>query len=171
MPTPQPSRQHNKQITLIMKNNHLKIAVNKEPKLPQGGEKIIPCKLKMLGIGAGLAVGTLFGACQKENDTTQIQQHDTDYTFNIHTIISLKDITQIKASADSAEVRKIYFVPYGTWEQFSSNGISNLRKNVFEPALAAAGSKGSGKGNFEDINITPTDSLWMVQQGWTVNQR
>jgi hypothetical protein len=131
----------------------------------------MPYKLKVLGIGAGLAAGALFVSCQKDDDNPPIQQHDTEYTFNIHTIISLTDVAQIKASADSAEVRKIYFVPQGTWEQASSNGISNLRKNMLEPALAAAGSKGSGKGNWADINITQTDSLWMVQLGWTVNKR
>jgi hypothetical protein len=68
MPTPQPSRQHSKQITLIMKNNHLKIAVNKEPKLPQGGEKIIPCKLKKWGFMAMLGAASLLAlnSCGKD---------------------------------------------------------------------------------------------------------
>jgi hypothetical protein len=66
---PQPSRQHNKQITLIMKNNHLKIAVNKESKMPTV-KKIIPYKLKKLGSIAMLGAASLLAlnSCGKDDE-------------------------------------------------------------------------------------------------------
>jgi hypothetical protein len=174
MPMPQPSRQHNKQITLIMKNNHLKIAVNKEPKCPpKGGEKIIPCKLKMLSIGAGLAAGTLFGSCQKNEDTPPIQQHDTEiyYVQGRHQDIAPE---VIKNHTDSSEVRHLYIVPVipnsGSWT-YDTDAITTLINKLLKPAMAVS-SKVKGKGPFYFENpVLPADSLWLVQQGWTVNQR
>jgi hypothetical protein len=129
----------------------------------------VPYKLKMLGLGALATAGTVFSSCEREEEP--IQQHDTYYYFAPAEYEALKNFAQIKASADSAQVRKIYFIPCGTWEYVSADGAHNLRKNVLEPALAIAPTKTSGDGEFEGMaGIHQADSLWYSQNGWKINQ-
>jgi ABC-type glycerol-3-phosphate transport system substrate-binding protein len=115
-----------------------------------------------------IAAATIFAACSKDDDTP-IQQHDTEiiYIPGDHQTIAPE---VIKSHTDSVELRYLYIVPHEGQIRLSTPAITNTINNRFKPAFAVS-NKVKGKGNFDFENpVLSADSLWMVQQGWTVNQ-
>lgn len=105
---------------------------------------------------AVMAIGaaSVLGACSKDNGPG-VEQHDTTYTFAPFQYEQLDDLEQIRRSADSIEVRHIYFEvqsgdEYG-WEGINLNGTI---KHV-DAAFDAARGKGRGKGVFENVTDDP----------------
>jgi hypothetical protein len=103
------------------------------------------------------------------NNELNICQHNTDiiYVQGDHDAVAPE---VIKKHTDSVAVKCLYIVPYdGRWT-YSTSAISNVINNRLKPALGVS-PKVKGKGNFEFMNpVTSADSLWLVQNGWTVNQ-
>jgi hypothetical protein len=141
-----------------------------------------------------MAVASVFYSCKKENPEDQIEkakqecaaqpgenfwnddlsicQHNTTYTFNQDDSSNIDPTDKIKASADSASVCNVYLVPTGQWMNFSGKNISAWVERGLKPAIGVS-PKVRGKGNFEFKPgvIEQSDSLWLVQQGWTVNKQ
>ena len=116
-----------------------------------------------------VAAAIVLAGCKKDEDP--VVQHDTTYTFNKHDVSNINPTDKIKASADSIGVRYIYIVPTGHFINFISHNVTYMITNNLKPAIAAAKGKGKGKGNFEFSPgvATAADSIWLVKQGWTVN--
>jgi hypothetical protein len=170
MPTPQPSRQHNKQITLIMKNNHLKIAANKESKMPTV-KKVFPYKLKKLGSIAMLSTASLLAlnSCNKD-DEPQLPLQTVEYTFGpdgwdeiypaskLSSVGADKNVGIIKIKSDGKNWRKI--------------GADKVLL-ILDPAFSATNNKGTGdKTEINNVTVESIDdSLKLVNYGYLVNKR
>lgn len=131
--------------------------------------KTVPYKLRRLIPMLGLAGATLFTACSKDDEP----QHDVELKFFQGYAEEIEpDI--IKQHADDPSVRTIYLslVNGGNYTNFQTEDISALR-NGLNKRLQIAPHKTRGKGNFRFVPgyATKPDSLWFVQQGWTVNKQ
>lgn len=108
-----------------------------------------------------LAGATLFAGCSKDDKKDEIvPQHDTVYTFAPNTYDNLKNLEQIKRSADSVEVRTIIFrVINGN---YGWNGINfKALLSIFQQAFDAAQGKGEGDGVFK--NVTDNNTIRSVE--------
>ncbi len=129
---------------------------------------VVPYKLKRLIPMLGLAGATLLGGCEKDDDP--IQMRDVNAFFNVDDFSEIKP-ENIKKIAAEPDVRTIYMIPQGYWENLSTENISNMRKNVLQPALDAS-PKAIGAGDFQfwRNEAAKQDSLWYTQHGWTINK-
>jgi hypothetical protein len=130
--------------------------------LPYSWKKLIPTAMLALTPAA-------FMSCDKD-DEPEVPLHDTEYTFNIDTN-EWPTFEQIKASADSSSVRTIYLRPLGNFTGFAQENITGMRNKYFQPTVEIS-PKVRGIGNFEFVpgRVLPTDSLWYLANGWTINQ-
>lgn len=71
-------------------------------------------------------------------------------------------------------IRTIYIMPEGSWSNMFADDITALRMVTFEKMLNYS-PKFRGKGDFNfvvgEASKVPEDSLWYVQNGWTINKR
>lgn len=139
-----------------------------------------------------LVGGTIaFTACDKENepvinpphndghDTTTVIQPEPHY--NVELFFNNKNIDQIhldtiKKHDANTRVDTIYMIPddlAGPGGGFSGGGTTGITKwrNLLQQRFDTS-PKVRGKGDlwFGVGRALPADSLWFVQQGWTVNQ-
>lgn len=136
-------------------------------------KKIMPYNLRKLSLLAMLAAMPAFTACEKDDEDVK-PQHDTTYTFSPTDFSNVSPTTKIEASADSSQVRNVILeVTAGSMGLSAWDGapMSFFINNKLKPAFAAS-PKVKGKGNFKNANtmLSQADSLWLVQQGFTVNQ-
>lgn len=126
-------------------------------------KKIISYNLRKLSLLAILAAIPAFTACEKDED--EKPQHDTTFVFGHE---ALPTDAKITASADSSQVRNVILKS----DELSLGGIGTTPiKNALAPKFALS-SKVKGKGNLKDVYVmNQSDSLWLVQHGFTVNQR
>lgn len=91
---------------------------------------------------------SMFTSCSKDHE---LEQHDTVYTFSRTNPNNLKNLEQIAASADSAEVRNIIFKVVYESEQDTWEGASMTRyyDNLLEYAFRVA--NGKGRGNSDGV--------------------
>jgi hypothetical protein len=131
MPTPQPSRQHNKQITLIMKNNHLKIAVNKESKMLF--KKLNKYNFKKLVPMTMLAVSPIvFNSCSKDETT----KYDITFIWGIDRQDDIYPVTKIQQAASNEEVNSVILESDG--QMWGGIKIELLYKGLLKDALAVS---------------------------------
>lgn len=148
--------------------------------------------MKKLKLFAALCcVAAAFAACDKENepvidpphndghDTTTVIQPEPHYNvelfFNVDDYISI-NLDTVKKYASNNYIDTIYMIPddlAGPGGGFSgglTKGITKLRD--FLQQRIDVSPKVRGKGDFEFYvgRALPADSLWFVQQGWTVNK-
>jgi hypothetical protein len=99
-------------------------------------------------------------------------RHITSYAFSQNNFDAIYPADNVSASADSAMVKGIHFVPEGHFRNFNTENISTFVDLVFKPAMTASKGKGKFKGNLEFTPgvITVPDSVWFVTNGATVNQ-
>jgi len=102
---------------------------------------------------------------------TNDPRHNTTYNFTTTDFSNVKPTDKIKASSDSTLVRYVYLEPKGKFDDMQSGTISAVINNVLKPAMEIS-VKVKGKGNFEFYpgEILLPDSMWIVSNGWTVNQ-
>lgn len=133
-------------------------------------KNVVPYKLKRLIPMLGLAGATMLGGCSKDDDPTQMR--DVNVFFNVDEYSALKP-ENIKKIAAEPDVRTIYMIPQGYWGNLNSTNISNMRKNLLQPAIEAS-PKARGAGDFQfrigEASKTKQDSLWYIQHGWTINK-
>ncbi len=77
----------------------------------------------------------------------------------------------VKKYAADPKVRTIYLEPVGTWTNYDAQRITGLRKSTLEMLLNYSDKiKGRGDFNFYP-GVTPKqDSIWYVNNGWTINK-
>jgi hypothetical protein len=113
----------------------------------------------------GFAGATLFTSCEKDEP-----MRDVELTFSLEKTI---EISEIERYAKDPSVRTIYLVPIGNWQRAERIGIRSLRQKFLQPRLDIS-PKVWGRGNFTfspgEASVIPSDSLWYIQHGWTINK-
>lgn len=108
-----------------------------------------------------LSLSLLVVGCSKDKDELDPETKTTTYTFGPHVYDQIKNIAQIKASADSVQVGKIIFQAtnvspagdsiYG-WKGCNMMGLHN----VLMPAMNASKNKGECRGTLKRVSPTAT---------------
>ena len=140
--------------------------------------KVLPYKLARVLPILGIAGASLFAGCSKEDEPTR----DVEVTFTQHDLWDVIQITPdgtfevsqlIKDYAAQPDIRTIYLVPLDNWKNLGSNGVTAIREKVLEHAINYS-PKVRGRGDFNfwpgAASLVPEDSLWYVQNGWTINR-
>lgn len=135
-------------------------------------KQILSYKLRRaLTIGA-IAGGTLT-ACEKHANEPIIPTRDVELVFddNAKNI----EIENVKKYADMPDVRYVYMIPKNPgWGTYDVNYIHSVREGL-QQRIDINPQKVRGKGTFEFKLGEPSkniqDSLWFVQNGWTIKSR
>lgn len=120
-----------------------------------------------------LAIGgaSMLASCDK-HDEPAMPMHDVELKF-FQAYYEEIEPSIIQTHVQDKSVRNIYLcvANKGDYTNFETNNLSNLRKYLSE-RINIAPNKIHGKGNFrfEPNVVSKADSLWFVQQGWTINQ-
>ena len=117
--------------------------------------------------------GLTLTACDKEKDkTTYRDPYEKELRFNNRNIDSVRANFVQKFAYDTA-CKYIYLTVTddNNFTTQSSIGITNLHK-ILDESIQLAPDKISGRGDFffEKGVATTADSLWFVQNGWTICQ-
>lgn len=133
-------------------------------------KNMVPYNMKKLIPMLGLAGATIFTACSKDDDPVPTRDVNVFFQQAGYEDIQVEKIRKIASQPD---VRTIYLIPQGDWENLSSLNISNIRKNALQPAIEVS-DKVTGCGNFEFKPGVPSevkeDSLWYTMHNWTINK-
>ena len=134
-------------------------------------KRVVPFKLRR-GLAALGVAGAMAGACKKEEpakEPTLVLEIKFD-KYSTEKIMP-DAINDVINQYGEKNIKNIYLVPEGSWTNISSQGISGMRKNGFEPVFNIS-KKIWGKGEFEFRagvpSQVPQDSLWIVQHGWKI---
>ena len=104
-------------------------------------------------------------------DSTKL--HDVEIMFSSIDKGTMLSIDTLQKYIDDKTVRTIYLVPTGHWDGLRSSNITAARKNFFQPRMEMS-EKLRGRGDFDfhlgSASMVPNDSLWYIQQGWTINK-
>lgn len=127
----------------------------------------------------GLAGTSLITSCEKEEPIIIDVPYKNVEIFigpnmaGWYEVDNLKDLAFIKSQADRPDVKNVFLVPVGTWDNMTELGIHNLRERGLTPALNVS-PKVRGRGDFDfypgAASLVPEDSLWYVENGWTINR-
>lgn len=104
---------------------------------------------------------------------TEIEKHSVDLKWFFDYV---EEVTpeNIQKNLDDPTVDTVYLalVNGGDFRHFDGNNIEAMRENFLGPRIEMGKGRVRGKGNFVFYPgvALPADSLWLVQQGWTVNQ-
>ena len=115
-----------------------------------------------------LAGAALLTACEKEEATRDVELPFTHYTSDDRLAFPI-----LQKYVDNPSVRNIYLVAEGDWSMFTANNISGVRDKFFQPRIELSPKiRGRGDFNFKvgEASKVPSDSLWFVQHGWTINK-
>ncbi len=127
-------------------------------------KQVVPYKLKRLIPMLGIAGASLFlGGCEKNEP-----QRDVNLFFYSDKLV---DTSLIQEIASQPDVRTIYLIPQGDWFTCYANNIRILTTNLKPMINASPKTRGQGDFNFfpGEASKVPEDSLWIAQQGWTIN--
>lgn len=136
--------------------------------------KVTTCSIKCAVPILGIAVAAFFGGCKKD-DPEPAPTKDIEIEFDQYSTSKImpKNIQATLDSLDLKSIHYIYLVPVGTWYNLHETALVELRKNGLEPSMALS-PKIKGKGDFNfypgDASRHPQDSLWYVENGWTINK-
>lgn len=136
--------------------------------------------MKHLKIFAALCCAAmLFAACDKTDEPKdpstepEPQKHSVDLKwFQDY----YEEITpeNIQKNLDDPTVDTVYLalVNGGDFTNLYKENVEFMRENSLGPRIEMGKGRVRGKGNFVFYpgRVAPADSLWLVQQGWTVNQ-
>lgn len=130
--------------------------------------KTLPYYLKCALPILGLAGATMFTSCEKEEP---MPTRDIEFKFSENDLTNLTYFALEKAAAQP-DVRYVYMVPVGYYNHWNRVSIRNFRMLQLEPRIELS-PKIRGRGNFDfepgEASKVPEDSLWYVQNGWTIN--
>lgn len=147
--------------------------------------KITPYKIKKLLPILGLAGLSTISSCSKDDDLINMDlPEEITITFSdneFRTVLTLDENQNTIGPSEAIiyyvsqpEIKRIYVKPTGNWRGYRWNFIPAIRKTILEPLINYS-PKIRGTGNFNfvpgDPSRCPEDSLWMTQQGWTVNKQ
>ena len=120
---------------------------------------------------ATIAGATLMPAscCKVETE----EPHDIEIEFDYMDGGTQLDMQLLKDYANDPFVTTIYLVPVRHWNCAMAENITFLRKKFLQPRMNIS-SKIRGRGDFDfvlgEASKVPTDSLWFVKNGWTINK-
>ena len=126
----------------------------------------------------GIAGATLLPACRggqnepEPKPTPVVQKHDTTLYFADMSYDNIAPENIQRYLADT-NIINIYLEPNpSNFDGATTEYITALRELIFTPALNTDPKRVHGRGNFLFYPgvALPADSLWIVQQGWTINQ-
>ena len=120
------------------------------------------------------ALGLLAVACEKESSEPVYRApYEKELRFNDSNEESIA-ISNVQKFALDTACKHIYLTVTddNNYTILSEEGIS-YERNLLSERIALAPEKISGRGDFNFYPGTASiaDSLWFVEQGWTVNQR
>lgn len=147
--------------------------------------KSLSYKLKTALPALALAGGAMMASCEKEEPETpvtptidvEVKISDTD-KYSLATDPYASKITPseiITNYINNPQIRTIYIVPItnGGWGIYNKDYIPILREKFLMPILNLS-PKVRGKGDFNfkpgEASKVSNDSLWFVQNGWTINK-
>lgn len=134
-------------------------------------KKIIPYKLRRALSMATIAGATLMPAsCSKverEEPTRDVVVEFDD--MNLNEQLNKEKLQEL---ANDKSVKNIYLTPIEHWNGWQAASITVLREALLQPCLEMS-PKMRGRGDFDfklgAASKVPTDSLWFVKNGWTIN--
>lgn len=142
--------------------------------------------LKTLVPAILLATATAFSGCNKDkqkekNEETfgYITPKDTVVLYfrtNFQTLVSkdngvieLSDL--LKYYISRPETNMIYAEPVDWWGGVAADAIHMIKTNYLELVINASPKiRGRGDFDFKPGRTTEEDSLWFIQNGWTINK-
>ena len=131
-------------------------------------------KLKRAFSLATIAGATLLPAsCNK--DEPAVEQHDVVVDFSYRDIDKTLDMSTLQKLVQDKTVRYVYLSPYDHWGNYDdTESIYLLRTRALQPLIEMS-PKMRGRGNFDFkpgvASQIPSDSLWFVKNGWTINKQ
>ena len=140
--------------------------------------KTVKYNLKRILPILGIAGATLLPACRggqnepEPKPTPVVQKHDTTLYFADMSYDNIAPENIQRYLADT-NIINIYLEPNpSNFDGATTEYITALRELIFTPALNTDPKRVHGRGNFLFYPgvALPADSLWIVQQGWTINQ-
>lgn len=139
---------------------------------------------KLMTAVLALAGGAMMASCEKEETETQLPPIDVEVKISSIDVRSLFDgpynspergkSELIDYYINNPQIKNIYIVPEkGTWSTYDASDIIASKQKTLIPALSFS-PKIRGKGDFNfkpgEASKIPEDSLWFVQNGWTINK-
>lgn len=131
-----------------------------------------------------LAGGAMIASCEKEEPETQLPPIDVEVKFSTTDRYSLiTDQYDLESPPSelmisyikNPQIRTIYIVPItnGGWSTYNKELIPLLKEKFLMPTLNLS-PKVRGKGDFNfkpgEASKVPNDSLWYIENGWTINK-
>jgi len=133
----------------------------------------VPYSLKCAVPTTMMAIATMFGGCQKEENP----KHDIELKFGSHYGYEIYP-ENIKHKLADPTVNNIYLCPVydGSLWYIQEDGTRIWPiaiRDCLEPCINMAPDRIFGRGNFvfEVGTCSREDSLWFVQHGWTINRQ
>ncbi len=139
-------------------------------------KKIFPYNIKKAVPMLALAGATLLPACKKiENEKPYTgPKHDVELPFTVTTGDERLSIEILQQYINDPSVESIYMVAEGDWDRALSENIAFFCDNFMRPRIKMSPKlRGRGDFNFKlgEAAKVPSDSLWLTQQGWTINKK
>lgn len=144
-------------------------------------KKIIPYNLKKILPILGLAGASVVTSCEKPSPYepapsevdlyfdyyrsstifVKLYHNENDYEYMPSDLV--------KYYVDHPDVKNIYLVPSGNWGSMqASNVLMDLRPGLQSALDYSPKIRGKGDVQFYPGSLLQSDSLWLVQNGWTV---
>ena len=102
-----------------------------------------------------------------------VVKHNVEIVFSLTDVIEKFSVDTLQKYIDDKTVDTIYLVATEHWNGFTAGNISNYRRKLFQPGMELS-SRLRGRGDFDfvlgEASKVPNDSLWFVEQGWTINK-
>ena len=134
-------------------------------------KKTVPYKIRRaLSMAAiiGAPILPIAASCHE----IEPEQHDVEIVFDDTNADNILTFETLQNYANDKTIKAIYLVPTGHWNGLVDHNITYFRKNL-QPLLNIS-SKIRGRGDFDfalgEASKVPADSVWFVQQGWTINK-
>lgn len=116
----------------------------------------------------------LFTSCKKAEESDPEPNKEVEIEFDMGDFENQLNFPKLQELVKDKEIRSIYLIAVRHWDSFSAKNISLLRINFFQKRIEMS-SKIRGRGDFDfklgEASKVPEDSLWFVQQGWTINKK
>ena len=106
-----------------------------------------------------------------ETPEIPVVKHNVDIVFSLTDVIEKFSVDTLQKYIDDKTVDTIYLVAIEHWNGFTARNISDYRRKLFQPRMEMS-TKLRGRGVFDfklgEASKVPNDSLWFVQNGWTI---
>ena len=129
-----------------------------------------------------ICAGMIVASCEKEEPdlgpTTDVEYKFSSY--DMHLLFTNDEHSELNSTLkyyiNHPDIRTIYLTPAINdveWKSMKADKISIFKKYYMEPIINYS-PKIRGKGDFDfkpgEASKVPNDSLWFIQNGWTINK-